>query len=51
VDSECKSHDHTNLFIVDSSVFTTGGTANPTLTTAAIALRATDFIVQQLQKL
>ena len=40
VDPEGRSHDHRNLFIVGSSVFPTGSTANPVLTTAALALRA-----------
>lgn len=50
VDSECRTHDHQNLFIVDASVFTTGSTANPTITIAAIALYAADKIISQLKK-
>ena len=34
-----RSHDVANMWIVGSSVFPTGGTANPTLTLAALALR------------
>jgi choline dehydrogenase-like flavoprotein len=48
VDRDCRSHDHPNLFIVGSSTFPTGGTANPTLTVAALALRAADTIKRQL---
>lgn len=40
VNRDCRSHDHCNLFIVGSAVFPTVGTANPTLTVAALALRA-----------
>ncbi len=40
VDRDCRAHDHDNLFIVGAGVFPTGGTANPTLTVAALALRA-----------
>lgn len=39
VNADCRSHDHANLFIVGGSVFPTLGTANPTLTIAALALR------------
>ena len=49
VDKDCRSHDHSNLFIIGSSVFTTGSTANPTSTIAALALRAADKIKSQLR--
>jgi glucose dehydrogenase len=39
VDPIGRTHDHPNLFLVGSGVFPTGGTANPTLTLAALALR------------
>jgi choline dehydrogenase-like flavoprotein len=45
VDEHCKSIDHQNLYIVGSSVFVTGAVANPTLTIAALALRAADRIL------
>jgi glucose dehydrogenase len=48
VDSYCRSHDHSNLYIVGASVFPTCGTANPTLTVAALALRSAEAIVRQL---
>ena len=35
-----QSHDHPNLFIAGASLFPTCGTANPTLTAVALALRA-----------
>jgi glucose dehydrogenase len=40
VDRDLRAHDHPNLFIVGSAVFPTGGASNPTLTIAALALRA-----------
>lgn len=40
VDADCRAHDHPNLHLVGASVFPTCGTANPTLTIAALALRA-----------
>jgi glucose dehydrogenase len=35
-----RAHEHPNLYITDASVFPTASTANPTITTAALALRA-----------
>jgi len=46
VDAQLRSHDHDNLYILGSSVFPTGGTANPTLTIAALSLRTAEAIVQ-----
>ncbi|HLR13617.1 MAG TPA: GMC family oxidoreductase [Burkholderiaceae bacterium] len=48
VDPSLFSHDHKNMVIVGSSVFPTGGTANPTLTIAALSLRAADAIADRL---
>jgi len=48
VDSELRSHDHRNLFIVGSANFPTSATANPTLTIAALSLRAAQTIMRQL---
>lgn len=48
-DAQCRTHDHKNLFIVSSSVFPTGGCANPTLTIAALAIRAAEEIARQLK--
>ena len=39
-----QSHDHPNLWFAGSSLFPTSGTANPTLTIAALALRTTEAI-------
>ncbi len=48
VDSFQCSHDHDNLYLVGSGTFPTGGTANPTLTIAALALRTADRIVKRV---
>ena len=48
VDANCKVHGIANLFIAGSSVFPTSGTANPTLTIIALALRLADHL--RLQK-
>jgi glucose dehydrogenase len=45
VDSWQRSHDHANLYLVGSGTFPTVGTANPTLTLSALALRTADRIV------
>ncbi|WP_156842003.1 FAD-dependent oxidoreductase [Novosphingobium aquimarinum] len=44
VDADCKVHGIANLHIAGSSVFPTGGWANPTLTIMALALRLGDRI-------
>lgn len=46
-----RTHDHPNLFIAGSSLFPSGGTINPTLTIAALALRTTDEIRRQLRSI
>lgn len=48
VDPDCRSHDHRNLYIVGGSTFPTCGTANPTITIAALALRAAANIAATL---
>jgi choline dehydrogenase-like flavoprotein len=39
VDPDCRLHGMSNLFVTGSSVFPTGGYANPTLTIVALAIR------------
>ena len=39
VDAALRCHDHANLYLAGSAVFPTSGTANPTLTIAALSLR------------
>lgn len=48
VDASLRSHDHHNLYMVGASVFPTTGTANPTLTIAALSLRAVGAIKKSL---
>ena len=49
VDADLRSHDHKNMFIVGSAVFPTSATANPTLTIAALSLRAAEAMLVQLK--
>ncbi|CAM4030865.1 GMC family oxidoreductase [Paenibacillus alkaliterrae] len=42
-------HGVSGLFVADNSVIPTSGTANPTLTTVALAIRTADYIIQRLR--
>ena len=44
VDKNCCAHGIPNLYIASSSVFPTGGYANPTLTIIAMAARLADYL-------
>lgn len=44
VDADCRVHSVANLYIAGSSVFPTGGAANPTLTIVALAYRLADHL-------
>ena len=48
VDADLRVHGHPNCFVVGSGVFPTAGTANPTLTIAALALRSVATIHRSL---
>jgi hypothetical protein len=45
VDPDCLTHDVGNVLIPDGSAFVTAGSANPTTTIAAVALRAADRLL------
>lgn len=44
VDSFCRAHDHPNLYIIGTGVYPTTGIVSPSMTAAALALRAADQI-------
>ena len=48
VDRNLRCHDHPNLFLVGGGAFPTGSTANPTLTIAALSLRAASAVTATL---
>jgi len=43
-----QSHDISNLFVSDGSVFASSGAANPTLTIVALAIRQADHIAERM---
>ena len=47
VDADCRSHDHDNLYVVDSAFFPSSGAQNPALTIAANALRVADLFQRE----
>jgi choline dehydrogenase-like flavoprotein len=49
VDAEGRVHSSPNVFVTGSSVFPTGGFANPTLTIIALALRLSDQVIRDLR--
>jgi choline dehydrogenase-like flavoprotein len=51
VDANGRVHDVPNLFIAGSSVFPTGGFANPTLTIVALTLRLAHLLQTELQSI
>ncbi|QOW20590.1 GMC family oxidoreductase [Lysobacter ciconiae] len=48
VDGDCRTHDHPNLFLATTGVIPASGVINPTLTGAALALRAADVIRREI---
>jgi choline dehydrogenase-like flavoprotein len=45
-----QSHDIKNLFVVDGGAFASGGSQNPTLTILALAMRASEYMAEQMRK-
>lgn len=48
VDSDARVHGVSNLFVAGSSIFPTGGSANPTLTLMALSIRLADHLNNRL---
>ncbi|MEO1990054.1 MAG: GMC family oxidoreductase [Martelella sp.] len=48
LDPDCRSFDHDNLYITDASALPTSAAVNPSLTIAALALKAGDAIKREL---
>ena len=48
VDADCRVHGLDNLYVAGSSVFTTAGSATPTMTLIALALRLADHLRERL---
>jgi choline dehydrogenase-like flavoprotein len=46
LDEYCRSYDHDNLFVVDSSFFPASAAVNPALTIAAMGIRVADHIAE-----
>nr|WP_244422865.1 GMC family oxidoreductase [Bradyrhizobium sp. ORS 278] len=49
VNSNCRAHDVDNLYIASSAVFPTGGSANPTLTIVALAIRLAEHMASEMR--
>jgi choline dehydrogenase-like flavoprotein len=45
-----QSHDVKNLFVMDGSCFTSGACQNPTLTIMALAVRSSDYLMDEMKK-
>lgn len=50
VNEFCRSHDVSNLYVVDASVFPSSSEKNPTLTIMALATRTADHIAERLKR-
>ena len=50
VDGDCRVHGYANLFVAGSSVFPSGGYANPTITIVALALRLADRLAGKARR-
>jgi choline dehydrogenase-like flavoprotein len=45
----CQSHDVKNLFVMDASCFVSSACQNPTLTIMALAVRSSDYMMEQMK--
>lgn len=45
-----QSHDVSNLFVMDGACFPSSGCQNPTLTIMALAVRSTDYLMDEMKK-
>ncbi|HJV15718.1 MAG TPA: GMC oxidoreductase, partial [Propionibacteriaceae bacterium] len=50
LDPDCRSHDVSNLFVVDSSFFPSSAALNPALTIAANALRVAPTVAASIRE-
>jgi choline dehydrogenase-like flavoprotein len=50
VDADSRLHGVRNLYVTGTSVFTTGGYINPTLTVVALAIRLADHLKAALRE-
>lgn len=46
VDADCRVHGYANFYVAGSSVFTTAGASNPTMTIVALAARLADHLTR-----
>ena len=46
----CQAHDVKNVFVMDGACFVSGGCQNPTLTIMALAVRSTDYLMEEMKK-
>jgi choline dehydrogenase-like flavoprotein len=45
-----QTHDVRNLFVMDAAGFVSTGAQNPTLTIMALALRSSDFVLEEMRR-
>ena len=48
LDTNCRTHDIDNLYVVDASFFASSAAVNPSLTVIANALRVGDHLLERL---
>jgi choline dehydrogenase-like flavoprotein len=50
VNTDCRAHDLENLYVASSSVFSSGGQANPTFPTVALGFRLSAYLASQIAR-